>query len=52
MTPASTARATSVPPLSPAVLKMRPRCEAISPSKIMRQARAGVPISSRAINCV
>jgi hypothetical protein len=38
--------------LSPAVLKMRPRCDAISSSMMTRHAfnRASVPTSSRAIN--
>jgi hypothetical protein len=38
--------------LSPAVLKMRPRCDAIRPSTMMRQAfsRVSVPISSAAIS--
>ena len=41
----SLALAKSATTLSPAVLKMRPRCEAISPSMIVRRAfsRASVP---------
>jgi hypothetical protein len=43
------ALAKSAMTLSPAVLKMRPRCEAISPSMMERHAfnRASVPTSSR-----
>jgi hypothetical protein len=47
---ASTALAKSAMTLSPAVLKIRPRCDAVSPSMMARRAfsRAGVPTSSRA----